>query len=637
MAKRKDAELTVRPGELMCLVCRLGACRGTALRDKRLKAILDAARKRPRTPVRLLCYDELGDDVDALLSDKDSHVEILKDRELLKKIMFDRHNRPIANGPVPLAKILMRVVETVENPDGLCHYEATRSEGWKPCPHTKSGDYARGRAKARKLLRSFLPEYYHSDSEFKRLKRESVRDAYKARGLRIYPSHLLYIVAHYGIDLEVGHDRPLAVDNMMEMGVAMRRNPEIPVTVVDRDCMLCPPCPSYDKPTGLCDIHCQNPPPKEYFGENQLRLLRDWGLRLRDTLPAAKLMRRLFDTPTDQLDWYWYSIGSPASKWGYVRGKAAGLGFLDAYEDLEGAVARVEKLIADKGVRALVPEEETRLVERVLRKTRGVLGKGDRKAAYDAFVNDDERFYMCWKGYLEQAAAGLARFPKSVKKERRERNGLPVLTARRAARPVRCDGKLNESAWKRSAFSAGFLTMVERAAVAETGVQALHDRENLYFGLLCAERDTGRLRAEARIGTEIVPTDKRSRRWLRMDDALLICVQPDEAVPEYFQFMLNSRGVKLGERVRVVDGQPQSDYVRETDWHAASHVGKNLWSAEVVIPFRCLDRRGKGASKWRVNFHRLFGQDRLCPASWSYSVRTWHALDRFGRLVFSVR
>ena len=46
------------------------------------------------------------------------------------------------------------------------------------------------------------------------------------------------------------------MDNLWEPIVRMRENPEIPITLVEGDCMVCPPCTSFDPRSGACITLC---------------------------------------------------------------------------------------------------------------------------------------------------------------------------------------------------------------------------------------------------------------------------------------------------------------------------------------------------------------------------------------------
>ena len=141
------------------------------------------------------------------------------------------------------------------------------------------------------ILKSLLPTFvgFKSAKERARIKKESVKELCKADTLRIFPSHLLYIVAHYGACLLARSWEPLAIDNMMEVGEAMRRNPEIPVQLIPVECMLCPPCTGYDPGgAGVCGVRPLSMLASEKMGGAQLQILKTIGIGYNEPIPAAK-------------------------------------------------------------------------------------------------------------------------------------------------------------------------------------------------------------------------------------------------------------------------------------------------------------------------------------------------------------
>ena len=313
-------------------------------------------------------------------------------------------------------------------------------------------------------------------------------------------------------------------------------------------------------------------------------------------------------------------------------------------------------------------------MEETTRKAAASLKQGDRAEAYRLLI--DRAFWNCWKTYLEKAAVSAARLPRSMPTE--PHDAPRSLKSVRARGPVLCDGRLNEADWGRGMFSVGFRTNELRNAVSETGVKALHDGENLYLAMACADPDTRRLKADARTGEEIMykltPWFEGEREqgmsaypWHESDDAFAILVQPDKRSPVYYQFIFNSRGVKLAQRFVVAPGGRTAEICRDLPWSVGVKLTRRLWSAEVVIPWRALGGRPRKGKRLGVNFHRVFGQELLsprirfkrggngfeyvertrpvnpvcrvlrAPESWSFSAADvwssqWHNLESFGSL-----
>ena len=242
---------------------------------------------------------------------------------------------------------------------------------------------------------------------------------------------------------------------------------------------------------------------------------------------------------------------------------------------------------------------------------------------------------------------GFAGLPVSIEKEERhvDREGLLGIAAYRITRPIPCDGDLGKPAWEAGTFSPAFVTTEQRPAPAEVVVKALFDEENLYIGFLCAERNMSALKAQARIGPELLQeyyarNPGRFRftfpLWEGCDDSVAAFIQPDETRPDTYHFGLNSRGVRFG--VKVLESRRKPTHVCEAGWQAATRLHEGYWSAELKIPFKTLGAADVCTTKWRVNFHRFFRDDLLEPASWRYSLLGWadafYVPEKFGRMTF---
>lgn len=626
--------LTIRPYQLISIIGRLGQGYDPSdLGDPRLTEILTAIKEDPRIPITFRLYE--GDRYHGSDEDAPEGVlfHMLRDLEILERLHRES-TRPLM--PQAGIYLLLEAAHRIPSLEGIWTFPAATSEAWRGASDFSEEEYQRGREKIGEFCRAILPGFHGfcTKEEQAAIKEVSVQEIYQADTIQLFPSHLLYVIAHYGGSLDFPEPKPLDHDNLHEPGVAMRLNPEVKVELVPAHCMVCPPCAYDPEGSGLCGVHPLNRKPAEKANLGQLRILRTLGLEYYEPLPAVELLKRTFERMS--LDHYAFTYkGSPPSAYAFARARYAGMGFLDAYDDLKGVIARVKALRANGDVQAILPDAERKHVDRILAQADTALAQGDRKSAYAAVT--DPPFWNCWKMYLERVPLRLARLPKSAATEAREQDGRRVITADRADGPIRCDGRLREAPWRQGKFSAGFLTMVERPAIAETAVKALYDEQNIYFGFLCAEKDTSALKAEARTGADLKQTEYCRYYWAQMDDCVLLVLQPEESVPVYFNFIVNTKGIRLGERKQVIDGKKKSQFVYDTDWNAAAHVDRKYWSAEMVIPFRALGLTGKGRRNWRLNFHRFFRNELLDPHSWSYAIRRIDDLEKLGRLTFRKR
>ena len=288
---------------------------------------------------------------------------------------------------------------------------------------------------------------------------------------------------------------------------------------------------------------------------------------------------------------------------------------------MEDIIQRVENLISDREIKLVLSLEDRAFMEDKLRNAKQALTEKDYAHAWSVLT--DTQFWAFWKDFLEKAAAGLALLPASVAKETPpQKGGLRELAALPTSQPIRVDGKLDESAWTAAKFSVGFVNAEGLPALAETGVKALYDSQNLYLGFICADKDPRSLKVTAQGASDI---------WPSRDDVLAIFIQPDESVPLYYQLAFNSKGTQFHQK--VVGGEP--NYAPLAGWKPAVSVGDKYWTAEVVLPNETLGLKKRGTGNWRINFHRVYRDNLVDRMSWSLSRRNWHSPDRFGRLLFA--
>ena len=320
--------LTVRPYELMCIVCRIGEGRVGDLGDERLNEILSAVRNNPNMPLTLRCnvdavykYQNPGraDDTPEgdLFNDK-------RDLDILQRLGL------VPGATRPGIELFERLLMKIPTADGICRYHEITSQTWQGCARGGNGHYEKGHAMG---LEAVIPP--RNEGEKAAFKKDSVEAMYKADTLRIRPHHLMCMTCfHKGRtqdELEA-----IEEDNLFEAIDIMQKNPEIPVTLIPGCCMICPPCSHYDPKTSLC-IGGQGMSLRDQ--KKDLDVLQRLGLKFGDTLPAREVLKRLYDEilSTRQICGYedgiergheWRICGEPEGSERYQKGRAAGIGVL---------------------------------------------------------------------------------------------------------------------------------------------------------------------------------------------------------------------------------------------------------------------------------------------------------------------
>ncbi len=610
--------LDVRPGQALCMICRLGAGQLNRPVYEPLRRLFERVRRAPRSTVRICTLQDI--DPPAFSGDGTWGSEafnILRDLRLLRAM------RLVSGQTVSLAHFLHgALLPAAKKAAGYCAFDSETGPEWKSCPLARLGHYERGHAALFRVLQEAVPGAFRSPNERARVKARSVQAIGRAARLPVLVHHLGCMTCGYGFGLEDTTLHPVPHNNLIELADAMRRNPEVRVTLVAAGCMACRPCLNYDPLTGRCGIHAVQPSSGVPASQADFALLQRMGLKLGDSLPARVMIRRLYDAVKTTIG----LCGDDRCNrpFFYDRGRKAGLGFLEAAENPGRVVRRVTELLSMQRVARLLPVEERAFLRDTVTRAGAALKAGRRRDACKALV--DRPFWNAWKLYLEKAAVSEARLPASISRDADTvATGQREIVARRAGLdPIVCDGRLRERGWKPGAFTAGFQTTGGRPAVAEVGFKVRYDRCALYVGILCAARDTGGLKADAApegpaLMTKLTPDYDAPRTaglgayvWDEADDSLSVFLQPDRRRPRYVHFMLNPRGVKTGQVFEGSGGgRRRIGAVPDAAWDAGVRLSRQLWSAELRLPFAVLG--AAPSARWRINVHRVFGQELDAP------------------------
>ena len=326
--------IDVRPYQLMCIVCRLGADEtGQYAHGERLDEILTAVRGDPNLPITLRAnvdtvysFQNPGREHDTpegeLFNDK-------RDLDIIQRLGF-------APGDTrPALEMFNRLFKEIPDCDGICGYDRVTSDTWKGCPLAASGNYERGHAEG---VSAVIPS---RDAEEKACaKTDSCAQMYEGDELEIRPHHLMCMTCFHGGREELA---PIQEDNLFEAIDIIRKNPETPVKLVPGPCMICTPCSKYQPSTNWCIGGIGSGLRDQKKDLDVLQLL---GLEYGDILPGREIYQRLFDeiSSTRQICGYndgtvraleWTVCGGPDGSPSYAKGRAVGLG-------IEGVVVPAE-------------------------------------------------------------------------------------------------------------------------------------------------------------------------------------------------------------------------------------------------------------------------------------------------------
>jgi hypothetical protein len=173
-------------------------------------------------------------------------------------------------------------------------------------------------------------------------------------------------------------------------------------------------------------------------------------------------------------------------------------------------------------------------------------------------------------------------------------DAVPDAAAYRIAEPVRIDGVLDESLWS-SVDSIGRLLQQEPVPESdpteETEVRVLYDRDNLYFGILCRDREPSRI-----VATQLVRDGD-----FEIDDRIVVILDPFFDFRNGFFFEVNPLGARADGQ--VANNAEQRTLEWDGIWEARARITDEGWTAEIAIPFKTLRFR-PGETTWGLNVER---------------------------------
>jgi hypothetical protein len=280
--------MTLRPYQLLCLICSLGGGRGP--KKAALKKLAERIRRNPDLPLTLVCN---AGDVYAF-QDPGVADDTPEGRDFNRKRDLDILQRmgwpPGVTLPARTAlKLLHRQISSVA---GLCGYGRATSAAWKGCPRAGSGAYEKGHKQG---LAALLPP--RSRTELAREKARSIRALQAAKVVTIRPHLLMCAVCQYGEGLLP----PYAEDNLPELlDLILHENPEVLIRMARQaDWMMCAPCPHRAPKLNACvNVLGSGGLSNEKRDLDMLQIL---GLEFGSAMKARDLLRLIFEKiPTTQ-------------------------------------------------------------------------------------------------------------------------------------------------------------------------------------------------------------------------------------------------------------------------------------------------------------------------------------------------
>jgi len=272
----------VRPYQLLCAICRLGEEVPKAAGDK-IDELLSSVAKTPDMPFALKCnvgdlytYQDPGHADD---TPEGAEFNAKRDLDVLHRL-----NLP-PGVTLPARALFHRVMDTIEDVEGICAFPSVTSDAWKGCPKAAMGFYKKGRARG--VTAIIRPR---DEEMMKRDKQASLAAMCAADVIRVRPHILLCSVCQVGN----GVKPPYPPDNLPEMVELILKKPDTLIAMAPcADWMMCAPCPDRCPDMNACVTH------RGAGGlTNQLRdlrVLQKLGLTFGSTMKARELYKLIFE------------------------------------------------------------------------------------------------------------------------------------------------------------------------------------------------------------------------------------------------------------------------------------------------------------------------------------------------------
>ena len=314
------AAVNLRPGQLVGLVCAKGGAACPLLAGLDVAGLLERLATDPTVSIRLLTQaEEVGHYRTLLPAQREglrqSALDRKRDLDVLQKL-------GLAPGDTRRARYLYELLLTaITSPVGLCAYD---SPGWSGCPLATSGAYEQVQQRGWSAMIFDRPA-----TDLAATRREATVRVETAPKLHIRPHHLMCLACSFSGG---EHDGPRPNDLLGEIHDRIRREPDIPVVLVEGQCDACDPCDGFHGATGRCVHGCG----LVRDVKKDLDVFCRLGLLPGDELPARDLIELILSTITNttQICGFgdgvvrspeWNVCGGPTGHPGYIKTRATGL------------------------------------------------------------------------------------------------------------------------------------------------------------------------------------------------------------------------------------------------------------------------------------------------------------------------
>ncbi|MCD6362369.1 MAG: hypothetical protein J7M38_16040 [Armatimonadetes bacterium] len=310
--------IIIQARQLLGTVCRAGGVDCPLISAEEAASIREQTLADPTVTIQLMSdaeeiphFRELPDDIYAT-RDPETVRNRKRDLDVLQRL-------GLVPGSIRRARYLYEwLFRRIETPWGICAWD---TPGWEGCGHARSGAYERMREEG---WTAFV--YDRPVEERAEWRARSEEEIATGDCIYIRPHHLMCLACGWAGG---ENDEPRPNDTLWEILQRIRKDPDIPVVLVEGPCSACDCCDGFHPATGRC-THAGGLI-RDY--KKDLDCFQRLGLMPGDSLPAREMYALLFERiPSTQLICGYGNDEVTASEWTICGGPGGNAGYVKTRE-----------------------------------------------------------------------------------------------------------------------------------------------------------------------------------------------------------------------------------------------------------------------------------------------------------------
>jgi len=265
--------------QLPALVCVQGGADCPLIKTSRARALLEQLKRNPAVTIQLKseadCVPHYTTQIGRRARTNPEDVfDRKRDLDVLQRLGLCPNDTRRAR------YLFERLFARIPTLDGLCAYA---TPGWEGCPVARGGVYEKVRAAGWQAVVAHRTPEAMQASRCRNVQRIESEDR-----LYVRPHHLMCLACGYAGG---ANDAPRPNDTLHEILQRVRREPDVPIVLVEGPCEACDCCDGFHPHTGRC-VHAGGLI-RDY--KKDLDCFQKLGLMPGDVRPARELFRLLFE------------------------------------------------------------------------------------------------------------------------------------------------------------------------------------------------------------------------------------------------------------------------------------------------------------------------------------------------------